>query len=89
MFACCLTSGKLLQLDRMALREHLPILLMFIIDGNVTVQKSKLFFHFLPFILNFGVHLLIIGSCTFLTYIGDLYLATIFLLFSKSLGDLF
>lgn len=54
MFATCIMSGKLFQPERVALREHLPILLMFITgDGNVTVQKSKLF---LPFILNFSVH---------------------------------
>lgn len=89
MFASFIMSGKLIQLERVALRGHLPILLMFIVgDDNVIVQKSKLF---LPFILNFSVHLLIIGFCTFLffTYIGGLYLPTIFLVFSKSLGDLF
>jgi len=60
---------------------------MFIIGGgNINVQKSKLF---LPFILNFSAHLLTIGSCTFFTYVGALCLPTIFLLFSKSSGDLF
>lgn len=72
---CFVMSDKLFQLERVALREHQPIPLMFIIgDGSAVVQKSKLF---LPFILNFSVHLLIIGFYYFFfspTYIGGLYL---------------
>lgn len=70
-------SGKLFQLDRTALREHLPMVLMFIVHGdNVTIQKKKI----IPFILNFSVYLLIIGSCTFFLYIA-LHLPTIFIYF--------